>query len=858
MHWFRWSLLLLVASISGCGGCRKPIDRLSKEELDKRAKEQREAIQIESLLALPSDSESNVITVKPGHWVETVQRVKSTREDLQVVAIGDVARGTEQVSVPGTNIINEFARPTVLPKGQWKSIDLQFFVPASGKSENQFDLISSKLQLRSKIVSRQFLTPIVQMPYDVNELGKGQCEIVVLTPQPLNYEYMAALDTVIWRRDEDMSEERTRSYHITLMKPVDGKLAMPSSMISMTAIAAIIWDDLSSDDLSAEQKIALVDWIHWGGQLIVSGPGSWSRLQGSFLSPLLPVISASPVELSTKDFEGISDKWIVEDLARPEREKLEIVGTAIPGLKFTLAENSQWVPWTGELLAERSVGRGRIVASSFPLREPRIYRWKYFSSFFSTAILRRPARTVVRENSINAQRWASPYDRMESDPRLNTNLRIASRDIPFSASSSIASTVQASANPAKEPPRATSRPYARPPFPFEEQDSPPLPPKVFASNSAESVQWSDNGSAWNDLSGLSFQAINTLRSAAGIELPERITILWLLVGYLACLVPLNWLVFRAIGRLEWAWIAAPIIAVAGVVIVTRVARLDIGFARRNSEIALLELQGEHPRGHLTRFVALYTSLSTNYAMELPEPGSVALPLGDMSRRQRRVQSINRNLRSSFGSTAGMRLEPLTVYSNSTEMVHAEQMVSFPKGMAYTAEPDTLTAKITNGTDLNLRSGILLRFVQPAGLQLSWLGDLAAGESAKIQFASASLDDAWQHWNESPITCDPRLLARFTESAGAHNDAIRLGAVLSELTQKVPLVEGQTRLFAYADQRPGKLLMEPAEDQLDSRCVVMAHLTSATLGSVTPDLRILSRPISSVMAPPQPVEPADPN
>ena len=34
----------------------------------------------------------------------------------------------------------------------------------------------------------------------------------------------------------------------------------------------------------------------------------------------------------------------------------------------------------------------------------------------------------------------------------------------------------------------------------------------------------------------------------------------MLAIYLLVLVPLNWLVFWLIGKVEWAWIAAPLIA----------------------------------------------------------------------------------------------------------------------------------------------------------------------------------------------------------------------------------------------------------------------------------------------------------
>ena len=96
-------LLLTMASLSGCGGCRREEEKLTREELEKRAKEQIESLEMSSLLTLPTDSQAKVATVKPGHWYEAQQQCKSNREDLQVLAVGDLARGLQPTMLPGTN-----------------------------------------------------------------------------------------------------------------------------------------------------------------------------------------------------------------------------------------------------------------------------------------------------------------------------------------------------------------------------------------------------------------------------------------------------------------------------------------------------------------------------------------------------------------------------------------------------------------------------------------------------------------------------------------------------------------------------------------------------------------------------------
>ena len=63
-------------------------DKLTREEIEKRAKEQKESLEMGALLTLPIDSQTKIATVKPGHWFESQQQFKSNREDMQVVAVG--------------------------------------------------------------------------------------------------------------------------------------------------------------------------------------------------------------------------------------------------------------------------------------------------------------------------------------------------------------------------------------------------------------------------------------------------------------------------------------------------------------------------------------------------------------------------------------------------------------------------------------------------------------------------------------------------------------------------------------------------------------------------------------------------
>ena len=831
------------------------MDTLTREELEKRAREQRNALELKELRSVPTDSSTQLLTAKPGHWLETTQQFKSNREDLQVVAVGSITRGDAAVPIAGTDMVCEVSRRTSLPRGQTKTVDLQYFVPFSPQ-QNEDDAAAGTfgtkkaLNFRTELLAWPLQTPILQSP-DVkpaNELREHEFVLAVLSPQPLTYEYLSSLDAVYWRGDALMEDSRIRSYFVALVKPGDSGYAFPHSMLTLTSTAVVLWDDVSADDLSTEQQQALVDWLHWGGQLLISGPTSWSRLQNSFLSQYLPARSAESVQLTSDDLRELSDTWSTIDRRSPgQPEPLNVDRVGLSGMRYQLSDSGNWLPGSGQMVAEGRVGRGRIALTAFPLGAPSIYRWKYFSSLLSTGLLRRPARTLERdeESSTWMQVWTGSLFGLERSPNMHTNLRILSRDLPLSNSQpSVAMPISSDLYTGF--PLSSAAQVARDERKLRNSLGPAIAegeiglfntPAAQADIDFEARRWGGNGAAWNDNSGLSAEALQTLKAAAGIELPERATIVWLLAGYLMCLVPINWLVFKLIGRLEWAWLAAPLLALVGVAIVTRVARLDIGFARRTTQVAVLELYNDHPRGHLTQFLALYTSLSTNYAIDFPENGSVALPLGDASRARRRAALSTRTVRTNYGRAAGVTLEPLTVYSNSTEMVHAEQVIGLSGGLTLgqSAEGQPL---VKNNSGLQLQGALAVRSPSPGTVEYSWLGELASGQSASLTFTPVNQDNLWEHWNLNPSTQAVQPSADTTLAI----DELWIGGLLRALVLKTPLVPGQTRLFAYSDDQPGSLQVTPKEDQFDGRCVVVAHLSFPDLEQiqVTPDPVILSR------------------
>ena len=303
-------------------------------------------------------------------------------------------------------------------------------------------------------------------------------------------------------------------------------------------------------------------------------------------------------------------------------------------------ELANWSPSGGS-------GVGAIVVTAFALTSPDVVNWGSFDSFFNNCLLRRPPR-FFSANQFGTVRtdWAGLFDHRQ-DPRYVTATRYFSRDVGLDTEAS------------------------------------PVPPADRSPTDRSPADWHQDGcdgskvggmAAWNDNSGASMAAHDALREAAGISIPEARFVLMVLVIYLVILVPVNWGVCRMLGRVEWAWVAAPLIALIGAIAVIRLAQLDIGFVRSRTELAVLELQGGYPRAHLTRYLALYSSLSSAYELQFDDPLAIARPFPPTTYPDQPWPVTCRRDRD-------VRMSGFQVDSNTTGFVHAEQIYDLGGGIA---------------------------------------------------------------------------------------------------------------------------------------------------------------------------------
>ena len=75
-----------------------------------------------------------------------------------------------------------------------------------------------------------------------------------------------------------------------------------------------IWDDFEPEILNPSQQQAMVDWLHWGGQLIVNGPKTLDRLRSSVFSEYLPARAKSVGSISDEQIAALNRNWSFESL----------------------------------------------------------------------------------------------------------------------------------------------------------------------------------------------------------------------------------------------------------------------------------------------------------------------------------------------------------------------------------------------------------------------------------------------------------------------------------------------------------------------------------------------------------------
>lgn len=870
-----------------------PMDPEEREKLEKEAKEdEQKRKQLNNM-----DPAFRNNRIKRGHWASVDFLAIANNFDADGSFETFAFRASKPQLVEGADYFVATKRPFTLTKGEWKKLETSVFVPRAERESNT-------TSIRYRLGNGGSLS-MIERAEPINVMDAYQHHVVVLSNRFDRYGYLKFLDCIKLPGGSVTSNEAPQFYSI-IPKLKGDPVPLPSNSMNWTTIAYIIWDDLDPNELSIEQQNAMLDWLHFGGQIIFSGPDCLDMMQSSFLADWLPAKFEQTAALASDDIKELNTHWAVPEKKTGGARTLQLpAGQPLSVIRFRPHVDAQFIENASEVAVERRIGRGRVVATAFSLVNRQITSWRSFASFFHNALMRKPYREFSETSYGDVSFRYDNDGATVFDPLTNSTLRYISRDLGSSEATATESP-RVRKKRSEDAQIIQSRSLRSGNYDDSQTvDAFLLPSSETSRNKDDHFHYGGFDSTeqsgvagWNDQSGIARAARKTLKRAARITPPDSDFVLRMLGLYLLILVPINWIIFRVIGKVEWAWIAAPIISIVGAVAVVRYASLDIGFVRSVTHVGVLELHGDYPRGHLTEYSALYTSLSTRYRIELDNNSGQAIPLANrdtgLYSRGESFQKVTLN-RSAFSE-----LDNFLVRSNSTGLLHTELMLDV--GGTFSLQTGTDEESkwvVANGTFCNLEDCGIIRRIGKNDYEVAWIGEFKAGtQSPELRFArvkdgSEGLIETWQKSSQMSGTFD--LASRVWDEIGKHPDEtvlpdadnalakselladrwsriegplrkrmqdtgtmsvsrellseilfelsseneLGVSEILGTLLRNLQLGKDEVRLIAQTKQKPDQTKFVPEATQIRQNLLVVAHLKHCRLPHCRRDVNAIS-------------------
>lgn len=779
-----WLLLLLVL-VSGCRGC-------SKNNQTQQAPEKKKSRLVpDELRTLPYSKEIVGNSVKPGHWYQTRQKLKANQNDESLTAtLYQVDGASSPTTVRKLGIPLQFNRDVSIAKGQEKTIEMRFLqtdwplesidpINTSGKS--------NQLSIFMRYSQRGLGTPLFDESFLLRPLKDYQYDMLVLSRNTPQHVFWRGLDCIVWPQAENQESSRIAPHRIVDIAEEDMGQSIPSQLMTMTSISHMVINDASLTTLPEDHQEAILDWLYFGGTIIINGPEAIAGIESSILKTYAPIQQTSSSLLSQDQIDKLNDtnSWRIRYAKTPTKDAIAFKPSEpVSILQGQLAEDSSWITDLEGLVAERLVGQGRIVMTSFPMNHTALVNWPSYSALIHNAILRKPARRVNLEPEFQLVYDESNSGR-ETDPKLTTRLRLWARDLVGGVSS-------------------------------DSKDN-------LASQSSKAASFG----AWNSDSLVTNTSGNYLKQLSGINVPNLNTILKWLLGYLIVLVPMNWLVFRVMGKLELAWLAAPFIAIAGVFVIARAVQLDVGFSRSQTSLQFIELHNRYPRGLLSSYHALYSSLTTNYKIVYPEGEGILCPMPQP--RQRSLLSAGGLLPYRIADEKGTGFQSFPVLSNTIGLVQSEEVVSLTGAISWTIDQDQMSFQVTNDSQAVIRDVILEGFDHSGSRLRAVVGTLEPGQQKKGTLEKPTESDF--SWDIHPPT---------DTKSGQDFDKLALEKNLKLIFKSYPKLQGEWIAMGWTESQLSKLQIAPTTPQTRSATLVLMHAKTAPLGPIEHDRQLMPR------------------
>lgn len=780
-------LLSLLVLVTGCRGCSRDKEKVAEEE--KRKKKLR--LVAGELHTLPFSKELVGNSVKPGHWYQTRQTLRANQNDESLTAtLYQMDRSERPTTVWPQGIPLQFERDISLAKGQEKTVEMKVLQTKPPlESQSLYDTgESSKLSFLMRYAQRGLGAPIETENFFPKILKPYQYDTLVLSRNPSRHIFWRGLDCIVWPLYEREMKFKVTPHRIIEIPEEQMAESIPNQLMTMTSISHMVINDVSLNILPQDQLDAILDWLHFGGTIIINGPEAIAGIESSVLKEYAPLQKTTSSELSEKLINQLNDSetWNLR-FARSDLRVPIKPGEAIPILDGQLGTDSTWIPSLEGLVAERLVGQGRIVMTSFPMNHSAFVNWPSYSALIHNAILRKPSRYVKFGDELKLL-YHGNNEGHEDHLGFNTRLRLWARDLDSST----------------------------------QKKSQTIEPK------GDSAEKTTSYGAWNDASIVSESANNYLKKLSGISVPSLSTILKCLLAYLTVLVPINWLFFRLIRRLELAWVAAPLIALVGVFAIAKAVQLDVGFSRSQTTVRLVELHNQYPRGLLSSYHALYTSLTTNYKVVYPEGQGVVSP---MPKHLQRVSNSRGGLLSyRIADQNGSGFQSFPVLSNTTGLVQSEEVVSLAGAVTWQVDESARTFQVTNQSGAGLRDVVLIGFDGSGEFLRADVGSIEAGGQATGQVLSPGNSEVFS-WKVTANSEDQTL---------GKADDLSLGEMLQKILSDYPLARGEWIAVGWTDAELSKLEISPTTAQTRSSTLLLMHAKPGLLDPIEHDLRIMPK------------------
>lgn len=655
------------------------------------------------LRVLPVDAMSKANFALPNSFVQTVQELVDTEVDRSLrVRTPSQLLVRRRLDEP---LLHSLAiqRNVLLPRQQIKRVGGLCFIPpvhydSSQDMAGDIRLESNEVRISHQLLDGGFGGLLDDGSSTVRLLRRLQRLVVVVSATPENLVWWRSLNS--FNEVVDPVEGVAGATHpVVLLDARNLATDLPSNPLAWDAIGLIIWNDGDPSLMPTATRDALIDWVAAGGILLINTPAAAPGLIVSPLAELTPLNIGTAAEqaLKTGDQLGRFDvpravyrralpsvedyaedlddllgpptandqepaPFTVTEAAVVDPSSDQVAPGELPVKSSSLVGTGDWVPTQEGLLAERTLGRGRVLATTFDLNHQDIRNWDAAGNWFHTVVMRLPPR-----------RWDMLQGHYTEGP---------GHDLPLGALRLSAITYR------------------------------PNEPLALAGHD-------------NDIA--TALARPYVQTETKIKTPSRSAVLRMMLSYVGVIVIGNYVLFRIVDRVQWAWIALPVLALGGVVYFIRALQLEIGFNRSQQGIGILQVYGDHPRGHLSQFTSVYSSLSESVDAVLPPDRGFV-----------RLSSIavvpDAPLEYRYANREGEGLIAFPLRSQTAALIHSEEIVDLGGAIEFqqaeTDESDRKFGEFTNRSDIDLRDAWVIYNSKQIDL-VAPLGDFRSGDTVSL-------------------------------------------------------------------------------------------------------------------------------